>query len=111
MRWPFVTRGAYEQLKANRDIWQTMCVQANAARALAEKRYYALADKVTERAQPIMPERKKDDLAEIIAMKAGTDLGLRKHLSAWAQAALRAGKTPLEVQNEILHWKADEDAA
>jgi hypothetical protein len=39
-----------------------------------------------------MPERKKDDLAEIIAMKAGPDLSLRKHLSAWAQAELRKGR-------------------
>jgi len=113
MRWPFVSRFAFDVLIESRDAWQRQCVAANARAAAAESRYHTLADKLTERAAPVVKEQKKDDLAEVIALRAGADLSLRRHLSAWAQAELRAGKTPTDVQNGILHWQGDgdEDAA
>lgn len=93
--WPWVTREQYEAMRDARD-------RAEARYDALQARYEAFVALVAERSAPKLPPTpvapaKPDPVARAIAVRSGTNLELRQHLTGWAAERRNAGESDLAI--------------
>lgn len=100
MRWPFVSRAAFDTMRESRDLYRDLYTSAQA-------RADRLASAVVERPAP--QPAKRDDMAEVIDLKAGHDLSLKRHLWSYVKQQRRDKVDETAIMNAVLHWQDDEE--
>ena len=112
MKLPFVSRGTLEAteqaLAEMRAINATM--QSRYDKLLAD--YHDIVTRPNGAAPKPLERKKADPVMDAIAIQAGSNAMLRRHLGTFAKQRRAEGAEDEELVTAILHWKdADEEAA
>ena len=121
MRWPFVSRAAYDSIVASRDLLHAMYQHERAMVMDEWKRYDELLDRyhaLRLQGQTVTPPRPDiqpappSPVEDAIAERSGSNGALKRHLTRIADQMRAAKKSDEEIITTLTKWRdPDEDAA
>lgn len=112
MRFPFVARATLEATE--RALAEMTAINARMAarydKLLAD--YHDVVTRPNGSAPKPLQRKTADPVMEAIAIQAGSNAMLRRHLGTFAKQRRAEGVEDAEIVSAILHWKdSDEEAA
>lgn len=101
MKWPCVSRLAFDLITAERD---RALKRVDALEAHLDTVTAKLVQATEPAPKPTIPVREPDPIGEAIRTKAGANGALRAHLATWAKEQRLLGEEEQAVVMKILDW-------
>lgn len=110
MKWPFVSRSAFDLAIEERYRVEARYDLLHAAYLELNGKMFATMVEATKKPEPTkMPERTRDAVIDAIMVRAGSNGQIRAHLASWAMQQRRNQVPDDQIINNIVVWASPDD--